>query len=65
MFVQGLRETKHPYIFVAREGFKQMLDVEDANLRVTPLVPKLIMPLRAALVRLTNIIMKTADYQIL
>ncbi|KAK3710766.1 hypothetical protein QZH41_016758, partial [Actinostola sp. cb2023] len=46
---EGLRETKHPYTFVAREGFKQMLDVEDASSRVMPLVPKLILPLRAAL----------------
>lgn len=48
---QGLRETKHPYMFVAREGFREMLEVDDAASRTLPILSKLIVPLRAALVR--------------
>lgn len=50
---QGLRETKHPYTFVAREGFREMLEVDDAGSRTLPILSKLIVPLRAALVSLT------------
>ncbi|KAJ7336569.1 hypothetical protein OS493_011783 [Desmophyllum pertusum] len=46
---EGLRETKHPYTFVAREGFKEMLEVDDAASRTLPILSKLIVPLRAAL----------------
>ncbi|XP_068709983.1 PACRG-like protein [Montipora capricornis] len=46
---EGLQETKHPYTFVAREGFREMLEVDDASLRTVPLLPKLVVPLRAAL----------------
>ncbi|XP_078074105.1 PACRG-like protein isoform X2 [Mustelus asterias] len=46
---EGLRETKHPYTFVAREGFKELLEVEDAAEKAIPLVPKVIPKLKAAL----------------
>lgn len=46
---EGLRETKHPYTFVAREGFREMLEIDDATSRTLPILPKLIVPLRAAL----------------
>ena len=49
--LQGLNETRHPYIFVAAEGFKQMLMIEDAEERTVPLLPKLIPPIRRGLVR--------------
>ena len=49
--MQGLKETRHPYTFVASEGLKQMLMIEDAEERTIPLLPKLIPPLRQALVR--------------
>ena len=52
-YSQGLRETKHPYTFVAREGFREMLEVDDAVSRTLPILSKLIVPLRAALVSLT------------
>lgn len=52
-YSQGLRETKHPYTFVAREGFREMLEVDDAGSRTLPILSKLIVPLRAALVSLT------------
>jgi len=48
-FAEGLRETRHPYTFVAAEGLKQMLTIEDAELRTIPLLPKLIPPLRQGL----------------
>ncbi|XP_051865464.1 PACRG-like protein [Pristis pectinata] len=45
----GLRETKHPYTFVAKEGFKELLEVEDAAEKAIPLVPKVVPKLKAAL----------------
>ncbi|XP_078401795.1 PACRG-like protein isoform X3 [Cetorhinus maximus] len=47
--LKGLRETKHPYTFVAKEGFKELLEVEDAAEKAIPLVPKVIPKLKAAL----------------
>jgi len=49
--LQGLRETVHPYNFVARNGFKELLETSEAGDRAFPLLPRLIPPLRAALVR--------------
>uniref|UniRef100_A0A4W3I0P6 Parkin coregulated like n=2 Tax=Callorhinchus milii TaxID=7868 RepID=A0A4W3I0P6_CALMI len=46
---EGLRETKHPYTFVSKEGFKELLQVENATEKAIPLVPKLIPVLKAAL----------------
>ena len=37
-------------MFVAREGFREMLEVDDAASRTLPILSKLIVPLRAALV---------------
>lgn len=54
-FFQGLQETKHPYTFVAREGFREMLEVDDARSRTLPVLSKLIVPLRAALVRFATL----------
>uniref|UniRef100_A0A8C0GIE0 Parkin coregulated like n=1 Tax=Chelonoidis abingdonii TaxID=106734 RepID=A0A8C0GIE0_CHEAB len=45
----GLRETKHPYTFVSKEGFKELLLVEDATEKAIPLLPRLIPVLKAAL----------------
>lgn len=50
---QGLRETKHPYTFVSKEGFKELLTVEGAAEKTIPLLPRLIPALKAALVCLT------------
>lgn len=50
---QGLRETKHPYTFVSKEGFKQLLLVEGAAEKVVPLLPRLVPVLKAALVCLS------------
>ncbi|NXI44146.1 PACRL protein, partial [Galbula dea] len=47
---EGLRETKHPYTFVSKEGFKELLMVEGATEKAVPLLPRLIPALKAALV---------------
>ncbi|XP_065261656.1 PACRG-like protein isoform X2 [Emys orbicularis] len=46
---EGLRETKHPYTFVSKEGFKELLLVEDAIEKAIPLLPRLVPVLKAAL----------------
>ncbi|NWT98232.1 PACRL protein, partial [Urocynchramus pylzowi] len=46
---EGLRETKHPYTFVSKEGFKQLLLVEGAAEKAIPLLPRLVPVLKAAL----------------
>jgi hypothetical protein len=48
---QGLRETKHPYTFVSKEGFRELLLVKGASEKTIPLLPRLIPVLKAALVR--------------
>ncbi|XP_006884573.1 PREDICTED: PACRG-like protein [Elephantulus edwardii] len=47
---EGLRETKHPYTFVSKEGFRELLLVHDAPEKAVPLLPRLIPVLKAALV---------------
>ncbi|XP_030305932.1 PACRG-like protein isoform X2 [Calypte anna] len=47
--VLGLRETKHPYTFVSKEGFKELLMVEGAAEKAVPLLPRLVPVLKAAL----------------
>ncbi|XP_024429644.2 PACRG-like protein isoform X2 [Desmodus rotundus] len=46
---EGLRETKHPYTFVSKEGFRELLLVQDAAEKAVPLLPRLIPVLKAAL----------------
>ena len=47
---QGLRETKHPYTFVSKEGFRELLLVQGAPEKAVPLLPRLVPVLKAALV---------------
>ena len=47
---QGLVETVHPYTFVARQGFKELLDTEQSADKVIPLLSKTTPHIRAALV---------------
>ncbi|RKO93062.1 PACRG-like protein-like protein [Blyttiomyces helicus] len=49
-FIEGLKETKHPYTFVVREGIKEMLAATGAAAKVVPLISSIVPPLRAALV---------------
>ncbi|KFP70599.1 PACRG-like, partial [Acanthisitta chloris] len=46
---EGLRETKHPYTFVSKEGFKELLLVNGAAEKAIPLLPRLVPVLKAAL----------------
>ncbi|KAF6131926.1 parkin coregulated like [Phyllostomus discolor] len=46
---EGLRETKHPYTFVSKEGFRELLLVQDAPEKAVPLLPRLVPVLKAAL----------------
>lgn len=46
---EGLRETRHPYTFVSKEGFKDLLAVEGACEKAIPLLPRLVPVLKAAL----------------
>ncbi|NWH72411.1 PACRL protein, partial [Piaya cayana] len=46
---EGLRETKHPYTFISKEGFKELLMVEGATEKAIPLLPRLLPALKAAL----------------
>ncbi|KAM7156534.1 PACRG-like protein isoform 1-T4 [Molossus nigricans] len=46
---EGLRETKHPYTFVSKEGFRELLLVRDAPEKAVPVLPRLIPVLKAAL----------------
>ncbi|NXC93102.1 PACRL protein, partial [Certhia familiaris] len=46
---EGLKETKHPYTFVSKEGFKELLLVEGAAEKAIPLLPRLVPVLKAAL----------------
>ena len=50
LMAEGIRETEHPLMFVARVGFADMLAVEGSSSQVIPIIPKLIAPIRAALV---------------
>jgi hypothetical protein len=48
-FAFGLSETRHPYVFVAQNGFKQMLEADGAYEKVMPILKDLIRPIRLAL----------------
>lgn len=47
---EGLIETEHPYMFVSRQGSKELLTAEGAVEKTVPLIPRLVMPLRVALI---------------
>ena len=44
-----MKETVHPYTFVARHGFKELLETPNADARAIPLLPKLTIAIRGAL----------------
>ncbi|NXY87189.1 PACRL protein, partial [Alcedo cyanopectus] len=49
VLAEGLSETKHPFTFVSKEGFKELLMVEGASDKTIPLLPRLVPVLKAAL----------------
>ena len=52
----------HPYTFVARQGFKELLQVADADVRTQPLLSKLSTSLRAALVSANSLVIIVIVY---
>lgn len=46
---EGIREEVHPYTFVARNGFRELLATPGAQVKVVPLLGKLVGPVRLAL----------------
>jgi len=48
--LQGLRETRHPFTFVAIEGLKDLLLVTDAAAKTLPLLPQLGISIKMALI---------------
>ncbi len=40
---------EHPFPFVARNGFRELLELPDAGVRAVPLLSRLLAPIRAAL----------------
>jgi len=47
--LEGLLETEHPFVFVARQGTLELLTAEGAAEKTLPLIPRLVRPLRMAL----------------
>ena len=65
LILQGLKEFKHPYQFVAQQGFKELLTVDNAGDKASAVLPKIIVPLRAALVRNTNTLSRATIMQLI
>ena len=51
-FLQGLRETSHPFNFVAQAGFRDLLETHDADDKAIQVLPKLIQPIKNAMVNI-------------
>jgi len=47
---QGLKETVHPFNFVAHQGFVELISVRDADQKALQVLPKLVVPIKNALV---------------
>lgn len=47
--VEGFRETEHPFVFLARTAFRELMQLEDAREKTIPILPQIIPPLREAL----------------
>ena len=46
---EGLSETKHPYVFIARAAFAELLAAPGGAGKAAPLAPRLVRPLRKAM----------------
>lgn len=62
---EGLKENMHPYAFVARQGFIELLQASEAGSKALPVLSKVIGPIRMALTHTDNKVNKTASYPIL
>ncbi|CAL6004335.1 Parkin_co-regulated protein [Hexamita inflata] len=47
LFFEGLRETQYPFAAIAEEGVRDLLS--DGGQRIVPVIPQLILPIKAAL----------------
>lgn len=47
--VEGFQEVEHPFVFLARTAFKDLMKTDDASEKTIPILPQVIPPLRAAL----------------
>lgn len=61
ILAEGLRETVHPYTFVARQGFKELLEVSSAAEKCRPLLDKVIPSIRAALIHSDDEVFSSAN----
>jgi hypothetical protein len=48
---EGITETEHPYVFLSRAAVTELLAADGAADKVLPMLPKLITPIRAALMQ--------------
>jgi hypothetical protein len=46
---EGFLETEHPFVFLSRQMFRELMQLEDAPEKTLPVLPRVIAPLRAAL----------------
>ncbi|EEY62545.1 uncharacterized protein PITG_21667 [Phytophthora infestans T30-4] len=46
---EGFLETEHPFVFLARATFRELLKLEDAREKTLPILAQVIVPLRGAL----------------
>ena len=51
---KGLRETQHPFAFVAQAGFRDLLETHDADEKAIAVLPKLVLPIKNAMVNFRN-----------
>ncbi|KAL3669243.1 hypothetical protein V7S43_005626 [Phytophthora oleae] len=47
--VEGFLETEHPFVFLARATFRELMKLEDAREKTLPILAQVIVPLRGAL----------------
>lgn len=58
--VEGFQEVEHPFVFLARTAFKDLMKSEDAGEKAIAVLPQVIQPLRAALMSKDEDIFLTA-----
>jgi len=55
---EGLKETVHPYSFVARQGFIELMNLPTAGPSTLPVLAKVVGPIRAALSHSDNKVLR-------
>ena len=59
---EGLKETMHPYAFVARQGFVELLQIPNSGVKTLPVLSKIIAPIRTALSHSDNNVSRSWTY---